>query len=832
MALRCYLGSIRLRLAAGLALIVLIAVIATGVLFVSLQRFDRAIADISERRLPALTAASQLAQGVKRTVVIAPQVVATEDRSLLQSLADEIAIRIERQNRLIGRLRLAGMGAEELESIVRHRDVFVRDLLSLSQVAGQRIDANGVCRQNLLRLRRLCSRLDEQEAALSPARRTGPAGRDGADARPRSFEQWLLRNRDAIILMLSAPTASSDQELRDLASRTADLVAQTERHMSGLPASMQEPLKPLQTEIAELVAVESGIFTARARQLLLNGQTQEGLVRADAGARRLIRAIDQTFARAEASIVGETAGFSRLVAALSEMVILSLLFCVIAGVLIAIYLQRSVIGRVLTLRNVMLEHAEGRGAPIPSDGTDEISQMARSVGYFVDEIEHREAALRKYQDHLQELVDERTEELNASHERLRESEERYRRLIELSPDITYRLDRDGGIAFISRGIQALGYEPEELIGRPFSGLVSQDDLAKVQYGILERRTGNRASRGIELCLRRKQGETDDGLEAYLDVIVSARGLWDVTDEEIEEEGKHFLGTQGVMHDVTERKKAEEAKMAAERELEKQRLLSLHSDRLRSLGEMATGIAHELNQPLLGVRGLAQHIVLAKDRGWEMTESKIREMLELIIQQADRMKHIVEHVRVFAVEAGKPKLEPVNVNEVVMSATGLLDTQFRSRGLDLQCELGEALPLVQANPYSLEEVVLNLVLNARDAVEERLHVNDNSAPPRVLVRTFLESDDAGRWAKVEVADTGVGIPPDLHDKIFDAFFTTKEAGKGTGLGLSISKSIAQQFGGTLAIARSTPEQGTSIVVSLPVGGNGQESGGQKSVISNQ
>ena len=129
-----------------------------------------------------------------------------------------------------------------------------------------------------------------------------------------------------------------------------------------------------------------------------------------------------------------------------------------------------------------------------------------------------------------------------------------------------------------------------------------------------------------------------------------------------------------------------------KELEQQRAVAMRSDRLRSLGEMAAGIAHELNQPLVGVRGLAEHILIAQDRGWNMDARTIREKVATIVEQADRMSHIIEHVRIFAREAGKPELRPVNLNDVVESSITLLGAQFSSHGLTIEKSLATDLPL--------------------------------------------------------------------------------------------------------------------------------------------
>jgi C4-dicarboxylate-specific signal transduction histidine kinase len=249
------------------------------------------------------------------------------------------------------------------------------------------------------------------------------------------------------------------------------------------------------------------------------------------------------------------------------------------------------------------------------------------------------------------------------------------------------------------------------------------------------------------------------------------------------------------------------------QLEHQRALSMRSDRLRSLGEMAAGIAHELSQPLVGVRGLAEHIMIAQDRKWNLSGQAIREKVATIIEQADRMAHIIEHVRIFAREAGKPELRPVNVNDVVTSSVNLLRAQFASHGLRLETSLSPDLPKVLSNPFSLEEVVLNVLINARDAVEERLQSEPELKAPGVSLRTHLLRDDDRIMVNIQVADNGVGIPEELRGKLFDPFFTTKDPDKGTGLGLAISKTLVEEFGGTLTIL-SQEGKGTTVTIALP------------------
>ena len=229
--------------------------------------------------------------------------------------------------------------------------------------------------------------------------------------------------------------------------------------------------------------------------------------------------------------------------------------------------------------------------------------------------------------------------------------------------------------------------------------------------------------------------------------------------------------------------------------------------------MAAGIAHELNQPLVGVRGLAEHILISLDRNWELTQEKLRQRLERIIEQADRMVHIIQHVRLFAREAGKPDFSSVQVNEVVRSVLDLLAVQTRTHGVELDSQLVEELPTVSANPYSLEEALLNLLNNARDAVEERAAAGTTTAQGRVLVRTGRTAEQDAEHVCIEIEDNGPGIPAEILDQIFDPFFTTKDPEKGTGLGLAISKEIVEEFGGQIRI-RTASGQGTTMTILLP------------------
>ena len=372
---------------------------------------------------------------------------------------------------------------------------------------------------------------------------------------------------------------------------------------------------------------------------------------------------------------------------------------------------------------------------------------------------------------------------------LRESEEKYRRLFATVPDAIVIFDAETHrfLDVNKSTLRLYGYTLEEFLNLTQIDVSAEPEESK--KAIEETLAGKRNS--VPLRYHRKKDGT------VFPVEISA-GVFPLG-------GRKVLCA--VIRDITQRKRGEDALAA-------QRVLLMRSDRLRFLGEMAAGICHELNQPLSGVRGLAEALLAGLDKGWNVDSETAREKLRFILEQADRMTHIINRIRQSAREGSSRAAELVDVNKVARSAMDLLGTQFRARGLRLVLELSEGMPKILANRFSLEEVVLNLLTNARDAMEERLQADPVSAVPEVLLRTFSRCEGAHRLVHIQVVDGGVGIPAAILPRVFEPLFSTKPADKGTGLGLSICKAIVDDIGGTIEL-ESKPGHGTTATVSLPV-----------------
>ena len=223
---------------------------------------------------------------------------------------------------------------------------------------------------------------------------------------------------------------------------------------------------------------------------------------------------------------------------------------------------------------------------------------------------------------------------------------------------------------------------------------------------------------------------------------------------------------------------------------------MRGERLASVGKMAAGAAHEINNPLAVISGRAQ-MLLKNEK-----DDKRAKSLRLIVEQSRRASKILTDLMGFARPA-MPKAEPTNVNLVIHHVFSMVENQFRLKNIDCVREFAQGLPKIRADKHQLEQVFLNMLLNAEHAMEKE---------GTLTVTTSLS--DAKDTVIIKFADTGKGIPKENLEHIFEPFFTTKEEGEGTGLGLSMSYGIIKSHGGTIDV-ESTVGEGTTFTVQLPV-----------------
>jgi two-component system sensor histidine kinase TtrS len=258
----------------------------------------------------------------------------------------------------------------------------------------------------------------------------------------------------------------------------------------------------------------------------------------------------------------------------------------------------------------------------------------------------------------------------------------------------------------------------------------------------------------------------------------------------------------VFRDITERKKAAEEARQHQIEL-------AHVARLSTMGEMASGIAHELNQPLSAISNYTHGSIRMLKSGQEGIREQLIEVMERVASQAERAGEIIRQLRRF-IRKEEPERKWVDINQLINELVGFLQPELRKAGVSLQLQLQQDLPQLWAHDIQLEQVLLNLT---RNAIEAMLDVP--IARRRLLIRSTLMDGEV----EVLVEDSGHGIDEKMRENIFEPFVTTKS--QGMGLGLSISRGIIEGHGGRLLLD-TTAGEGTRLRIILPLG-KGEENG---------
>ena len=352
-----------------------------------------------------------------------------------------------------------------------------------------------------------------------------------------------------------------------------------------------------------------------------------------------------------------------------------------------------------------------------------------------------------------------------AHETLARSEARYRHLVESASDAIVTFDANGRFTTVNHAAEIIsGYRREELVGQWFAPMLPDDDLPKALGHFQQALAGETGL--FETQFYRKDGEVR---------TISVTYSTPQKDEEV----------LCLIRDVTDQKMLQEQ--------------LIQSEKMSAIGQLVSGVAHELNNPLAGISAFAQ-LLLAEKR----FPPDQRTAAETIYSEARRASRIVQNLLTFARQHKAEKV-PTSVNQVLDDTLELRGYELRVRGIDVRREYDDTIAETMADAHQLQQVILNLITNAEQAMEQR-----DGHHHRLTVRTRRNGDDI----RIEVEDTGGGIPANLVERIFNPFFTTKPTGSGTGLGLSISLGIVREHEGRIW-AENLPSGGARFIVELPI-----------------
>ena len=361
---------------------------------------------------------------------------------------------------------------------------------------------------------------------------------------------------------------------------------------------------------------------------------------------------------------------------------------------------------------------------------------------------------------------------------LREANEFFMNLIESSVDGIIAADMKGNIFIFNKGAEALtGYKAEEVIGKLHITKIYREGVAKEIMKKLRSQEYGGVGKFIPTQMNavNKFGEE-------IPMQLSAALIYNGSGQEI--------ASVGIFTDLRPR-------LNMEKKLQETHLQLVSSEKMASLGKLAAGIAHEINNPLGGI--LIYSSLMMED----LPETDARRAdLVRIVQEAGRCKEIVKSLLEFARQT-EPKMEPTDINRAITDGLFFLVNQALFHNIHIVKKLDAFLPFVRGNASQLKQVFMNIIVNAAEAMR---------GGGTLTITTFCATDQ--KTVLVEFTDTGEGIPPENLTRIFDPFFTTKEVGKGTGLGLATSYGIVEDHGGKISV-KSQAGEGTTFTIELPV-----------------
>lgn len=373
-----------------------------------------------------------------------------------------------------------------------------------------------------------------------------------------------------------------------------------------------------------------------------------------------------------------------------------------------------------------------------------------------------------------------TNRIKESQAKLKESDNKYRSLFTSGPNPIFVLDRTT-LKILSANPSAeevYGYTKEELVGRPFTDLgpFELDENKLTEFSA--QHAGNVSIISSKVQYFKK------GRQAFYVNVHACPAPYEDKDALI-------VATTDISEMV-----------------EKDSQL-IQASKMTTLGEMSAGIAHELNQPLNAIKMGSEFLEMMIEKEERIPERELFQIVREVSSQVDRAEGIIRRLRDFGRKTDFTK-EKLFINDPIKSVLDIIGRQLRLQNIDVQLQLTANLPPILAHHNRIEQVIFNLLTNARDAINLKEESGLRNNQRNILIKSFTEDNQV----VVTVSDTGIGIDPAVKAQIFEAFFTTKKMGEGMGLGLSITSGIVEDYGGKINID-SKEGQGTTFYLSFPV-----------------
>jgi PAS domain S-box-containing protein len=374
---------------------------------------------------------------------------------------------------------------------------------------------------------------------------------------------------------------------------------------------------------------------------------------------------------------------------------------------------------------------------------------------------------------------------------LRKSEDRLRATVESAMDCIIAMDREGRVTeFNPAAEQCFGYRRFDVLGEPMADLIIPDQFRQGHEqgmaGFRETGTGDYLGRRVEVTAMRADG-SEFPAELAIDVAQGA-------------EGEIFIG---YIRDITERREAEAQRQRLERQLRQ-------AQKMEAIGQLTGGIAHDFNNILTAMTG---YVLLAGERAESLGDLKLSRYLDRAQRSGQRASDLIQQMLTFSRgQHGEPR--PVALAPLIQEWRGLLETTLPS-SVEIRTNLEPQVPEALLDPLQLEQVLMNLCINARDAMQGHgtLTVSLHDVSHKDSVCASCRQPVAGEFIEIAVRDTGPGVSPEVQERMFEPFYSTKAVGHGSGMGLSMVHGIIHDHGGHLLLD-SKPGEGATLRILLP------------------
>ena len=431
----------------------------------------------------------------------------------------------------------------------------------------------------------------------------------------------------------------------------------------------------------------------------------------------------------------------------------------------------------------MAENCASRNntADLRKRAEERLQKQSADLGVLAPE--NRWLLLHELQVHQIEL-EMQNEELRRTQVELEASRARYFDLYDLAPVGYLTLSEQGLILEANlTAANLLGMERSRMVKQPITHFIVRED-EDVYYLHRKQLFETGARQVCEVRIQRKDGSQ----------------FWTRLEATMVQGGESEAPACRVaMSDINERKRLEQERQVMEAHL---RL----KQKLEAIGTLACGVAHEINNPLTGIMGFAQLISARIDKS-----SPLGEYASEIMRQTERVATIVRALLTFAQHEAQSH-SPADIREIIGATLSLIHTVMPRDQITLELDVPENMPRIKCRSQQIQQVLMNLLTNARDALDEKYPACDPDKIIRVTTQVFQK--DGKAWIRTTVEDHGTGISREVQEKMFDPFFTTKPPGKGSGLGLAISHGIVEEHGGELHCESETG-QWTRFHLDLPV-----------------